>query len=502
MTHTALFLSQMPDVIPETSIMVPNHRLPRDADSNRSSLLRDAFRLLAPLLFTIFAIAAYFSALASSHYVSPHINPLVIASALYFSLLCLISIIKHSYYWAALPLVILSVPNAINDLFPSMHMGPAVLNTEPPAFALFTHIDLFLLLGLVRYGRFNLSRQLLTAAFVAFLTAYFVVTSYLSGTWSTNGIYGLFQVRYAILIYFIFREVRFDNAKEPFTLGLISAIVLTLMEATVLSLILTPGHLISGNFGKNPLGHLGAATLCFFIFYRAPKATLLRKYLPLGIATLLMLGSGTRFSIVAAMTSVFLVHSLRSSSLIKNVTYTLVGTLGFLTLLLVTPQGKSIFDGIAHISEGINVPDMLERTPESSSMITRLETWLHTYEMINKYWMTGIGPGNWSFLKGNFHIPYEGLLDPHNDVLNFVVSYGLPFGLLFYAAIFIYPLITGYRFSLKYHDDFLQGCYAFILCIAITGLTNATLWKHSVFGITCVFACIFISHRLDQKNGK
>lgn len=485
----------------ETSVMFANNRLPWGTNPNSASLLSSALRQLLLLLFTIFGIAAYLTALASNNYVAPHASVLVIASALYFLLLCLTSITRRSYYWAALPLVILSVPNAINDLFPSMYMGPPDASVDPPAFALFTHIDLFLLLGLLRHGRFNLSRQLVAAGFAVLFITFFVVTNYFASAWSTDGMYGLYQIRYALLAYLVFREVGFDNARRPFVLGLIAAIVLTLMETLVLSFLVAPaGHLISGNLGKNPLGHFGAAALSFFIFYRAPNAAILHKYLPLGIATLLMLGSGTRFSVVAALASVLLIRSIRSSTILKNAAYVLVGAFAMLTLLLVTPQGKSIVGGIAHVSESINAPHLIERTPDSSSMITRLQTWLNTADMASTHWLTGVGPGNWSFLKGDFHIPYEGLLDPHNDLLNFAVSYGVPFGLLFYAALLVYPLITGYRASFQRHDEFLQGCYAFILCIAFTGLTNATLWKHSIFGLTCIFACILIFSRREQTT--
>lgn len=481
--------------------MLGHHQLPSGSALNSGLLLSSVLRLLLLLFLTLVGIGAYFTALTGSNYVAPNVSVLIIASALYFLLLCLISVTKRPYYWAALPLVILSVPNAINDLFPSIYMGPPDASMEPPAFALFTHIDLFLILGLLRHGRFNLSRQLFAAGFAVLFIALFFVVNYLTSAWSTDGIYGLYQIRYALLSYLVFREVGFENARRPFVLGLIAAIVLTLMETLVLSFFVAPaGHLISGNLGKNPLGHFGAAALCFFVFYRAPKAALLYKYLPLGIATILMLGSGTRFSVVAALASVLLVHSIRSSTILKNAAYVLGGALAMLSLLLVTPQGKSIVEGIGHISESISTPDLIERTPESSSMITRLQTWLNTAEMASAHWLTGVGPGNWSFQKREFDIPYDGLLDPHNDLLNFIVSYGLPFGLLFYATLLVYPLIAGYRASFQRRDEFLQGCYAFILCIAFTGLTNATLWKHSIFGLTCIFACMLIFSRREQTT--
>lgn len=481
--------------------MIAHRRLPPHGTSNSAFVLKVALRFLPLLLLTIFIITSYLTAQHSNHYVAPLPSVLVIASAIYFILLYQISITRRFYYWISLPLVVLSVPNAINDLFPSLYMGPPDASVAPPAFALFTHIDIFLVLGLLRYGHFTLSKKLLAASFVVVITAFLTLTAYLTNIWSTNGVFGLYQLRYALLAYFLFSEVGCDNARRPFVLGLVAATFFTFTETLVFTVLASPsGHLISGNLGKNPLGHFGAAALSFFVFYRAPKAALLYKYLPLGIAALLMVGSGTRFSVVAAFASVLLVHSLRSSTLIKNAAYFLVGTLVMLTFLFNTPQGKSIVEGISHVSESVDAPDNIVRTPESSSMITRLQTWMSTAEMASTHWVTGVGPGNWSFMKDDFHIPYDGLLDPHNDLLNFIVSYGLPFGLLFYATLLVYPLIAGYRASFQRRDEFLQGCYAFILCIAFTGLTNATLWKHSIFGLTCIFACMLIFSRREQTT--
>lgn len=480
--------------------MLPNNRQLSGTNPRSVSLQRAVLRQFVPLLFTFSAIAVYLTALAGNHYVAPQTSVLIFASALYFSALCLISSTRRAYYWAALPLVILSVPNAINDSFPSVLMGPQDVDTEPPAFALFTHIDLFLTLGLVRYGRFKLSIQLIAAGLVTFLIVLFFIANYLTGAWATDGIYGLYQIRYALLTYLVFREIGFDNARQPFVLGLISSVFLILMETLTLSFLSAPGHLISGNLGKNPLGHFGAAMLCFFIIYRPTNAILLKKYLPLGISALLMFGSATRFSVFAALVSVFLIYSISSSTLLKNATYVLFGMLAMLTALIFMPQGKSVIEGLTHVSKGISAPDLIERTPESSSMITRLHVWQNTADMAFTHWPTGVGPGNWSFLKDSFDIPYAGLLDPHNDLLNFIATYGVPFGLLFYAAVLCYPLIAGFRSSFQHQDNFMQSCYAFVICIAFTGMTNATLWKHSIFGLSCIFACILIFSRRNETT--
>lgn len=457
------------------------------------------WRSLSVLAFTLFALSAYLATSRSETYVSPTTSILIYASALYYLALSIIALISRRYYWAVLPMIILSVPNAVNDLLPSVLMGPFNLTIAPPAFPLFTHIDLFLILGLFRYGTFSLSRRLVATVLIALLTSVFVLSNYLTGAWLTDGIYGLYQLRYALLLYLAFSQIGFTSANRLFVSGLIMAIGITLIETIAHTYVTSPpGHLLSGNLGKNPLGHVGAAMLCFFIFFDSPNKSFSFKFIPLSIAAILMLGSGTRFSILSAFSAAVLTYLLRSKMSARRLFYTFGAVIVGLAILSTTPQGASIAEGIARISESASSPEHIERTAESSSMVTRLHVWLGTIEMVSAHWSVGVGPGNWSFLKSDFNIPYDGLLDPHNDFLNFIVSYGTFLGVLLYLAILATPLLAARRAAFENGDNLLQGSFAFVLCITITGLTNATLWKHSVFALTCTFSLILLFHSRER----
>lgn len=484
-----------PDSSPRMSVMLTrtlalsSNLQSKNPSKNMPLPPRTIWRFLSAFIFLIFAVTVYLATLRGETYVAPNISLLIYASALYYVALSAIALTARPYYWAVLPLIVLSVPNAVNDLLPSALMGPEVPSIDTPAFPLFTHIDIFLLLGILRYGDFFASKRILITGFLFLSASILVLSNYLTGAWHTDGIYGLYQLRYAIFLYVAFTQIGFNHAHRPFVFGLAIAMTVTLIETIAYSYLTEPpGHLLSGNLGKNPLGHVGAATFCFFFFLRSPNAPSYFRFVALGITAFLMAGSGTRFSIVSAFFAITMTYLLRSNLSPKKISMALIGTLVGFALLSTTPQGASIAQGVARVSESISAPDYIERTPESSSMVTRLHVWQGTIDMASAHWLVGVGPGNWSFMKRDFHIPYDGLLDPHNDFLNFIVSYGIFFGGVFYLTILVVPLLAARHAAFHQGDSFLQAAFASVLCIALTGLTNATLWKHSVFALTSTFA--------------
>lgn len=96
------------------------------------------------------------------------------------------------------------------------------------------------------------------------------------------------------------------------------------------------------------------------------------------------------------------------------------------------PAGISMLDGMELVSENYSDPSSILVTPESSSMITRLILWLGTFDMIKEHPGLGVSPGNWAFHKQQYFIPFEDILDPHQDLLNYLSSYGVLPGAYFY----------------------------------------------------------------------
>ncbi len=75
-------------------------------------------------------------------------------SLITFTVLLIFVRMNQKYFYFFLPFVLVSFPNIINDLFPSFYMGP-LLKESKVAFSIFTHIDIFLIWGLISFQKSN-----------------------------------------------------------------------------------------------------------------------------------------------------------------------------------------------------------------------------------------------------------------------------------------------------------------------------------------------------------
>ena len=73
-------------------------------------------------------------------------------SLITFTVLLIFVRMNQKYFYFFLPFVLVSFPNIINDLFPSFYMGP-LLKESKVAFSIFTHIDIFLIWGLISFQK-------------------------------------------------------------------------------------------------------------------------------------------------------------------------------------------------------------------------------------------------------------------------------------------------------------------------------------------------------------
>jgi len=153
--------------------------------------------------------------------------------------------------------------------------------------------------------------------------------------------------------------------------------------------------------------------------------------------------------------------------------------------------GISLNLGLADIVSGKADSD-LYRTGETSSVITRLFTWHKSYDMYLDYYLFGAGPGMWSYLKLDYGIPYVGLLDPHNDIIHYAVSYGI-FGLIFYFLVYLRPIyIYALTSKVKKRSDLLY--FSILLLFFLASLANSLTWKHQFavlvfwFSLTLTFS--------------
>lgn len=124
--------------------------------SYKLSSLAQSIMLAIFLLFCIYflSIALFLSSHVSNAQILNYNDfnlSLSLVSLFIFTILLAIGLLNRAYYFFCLPLVILLVPNAINDLFPSYWAGP-VTERGAASVAIMTHIDLFLIGGVFLFS--------------------------------------------------------------------------------------------------------------------------------------------------------------------------------------------------------------------------------------------------------------------------------------------------------------------------------------------------------------
>src|SRR5690606_38637669 len=103
------------------------------------------------LAFVVFCFACY--AIISSWNLGnlsfPEITTISYASLILFIILCVFGIYSNNLYFAFLVFVMLAFPAPINDFFPGTYLGDPK-ERGSAIFPFFTHIDLYLILGILK----------------------------------------------------------------------------------------------------------------------------------------------------------------------------------------------------------------------------------------------------------------------------------------------------------------------------------------------------------------
>lgn len=393
-------------------------------------------------------------------------------------------------YWLLAPFLIVVTPNAVNDFFPA---APMSADIGAPFFSFFTHIDIYLLWGVLIYCDFSrrqsMARLLVPLSLVC-VSIFFLFGAVDSGRgWVFAA--GSYQLRYVFLFFLLFMFSNPVRYERYFSFSFVVALLLVVFEAAVFTFLRGHERLTSGNYGVNTLGHLMAAGAIFCLNRQA--ASYFEKICGFIVAAVLVISvilTGTRFSLLAIIIAFFLVVFIRRGRMSWLFLGGVMAVIFVSLFFLFVPLGVSMWEGIALVSQDIHDPLQIQITPESSSMITRLTLWWGTLAMLADHPWVGVAPGGWAFLKAHYGIFYESVLDPHQDFLNYVVSYGWFFGGVFFICIFIIPIFKVYR-CMDARKVVLWPWLALVLVFLIAGISNAVTWKHQVSALT-YFAALLV----------
>ncbi|WP_456415747.1 O-antigen ligase family protein [Thiolapillus sp.] len=428
------------------------------------------------------------------HYTAPGAIELV--SLCYFSLLCIIGLVKKRYYYLSLPLVIISVPNAINDIFPGHVMGPP-WEINSSVFSFITHIEIYLAIGIFRYWNFSENEKdtLPYAFFISSLLAALAIFKFIEYI-DTETIgyytYGLYQIRYILLIIPIAYLFNPNRDFRPFFIGLVAASLLLVVESFITTQLhygSLSGRLSSGNFATNVYGNMLAA-LFVFIAYAGNKLFSSAYYnlMIASVAILLFISlilTETRASLISIFPAILLI-ALYKNSYNKSFTYIAL----FIAFIIST---YFIYLSIQYLIYNEVISDSYVYQESTSSLHSRFILWSITTNIILDNLILGIGNGVWNYIKYDYGSPFEVLLDPHNDYLMIFASYGI-IGLISTFYIYIYPTYKSFT-SINKYSTLGSLVSVFIVPLSISAISNANSSKHQLFALLLFLVIVWYKYR-------
>jgi len=304
--------------------------------------------------------------------------------------------------------------------------------------------------------------------------------------------FGLYQIRYFMLLALVVSLFDIKNDFKYLFWGVCLASVLLIFESFATTYIRggVGQRLGSGNFAVNVFGNLLAALALFLYFGRryvpvrnGAKLFLFICMLSLVAAMLLTGTKGSLFSLLVSFVLLWRYAGFKSKS-----SYLLFyGPV----LLFVSAAVYFFYVYVGHLVSLHLFDDGYVYDSGTSSLRTRVVLWGITLDMIKDHYIFGIGNGLWNYLKYDYGSPFDVLLDPHNDYLNFVVNYGVVgVGAVFlcylyplYNVLFLKMRSTSHNFA---NSDYVVFA-SFIIPLAISSFTNANTAKHQVFALFILF---------------
>ncbi len=445
-----------------------------------------------------------------------HDRPITIASVCYFFALCIFLFCKRNLFWFLFPVVILTVPNAFNSLFPGVFLSPMSDKTNA-SFSFISHIDIFVIFYLFLKKKINLECSHVPYRYYSFLIyvsllmivplILLCVKHVLKGGDYIHIINGAYQFRYVVLLLLIGAELYTKRNVKLFLTGCMVAIPLLFFEGAISTILAGKnivGEMFSGNFANNVFGNSASMLFILFLCLARQNQGLVSR-VSLIVTSLLclviVLMTDVRAALLASIIGsiIVLVYNYLTAFRVLVATGVLVTCLGFflfhdkeiLGYMYTTYNSVEIIINAGYANNDLAID------PTNSSMLTRIAIWKGTIMMILDNNLLGIGTGQWNYLKSEYGIPFNVLLDTHNDYLNYLVQYGVISGSVLIFMFFLLPIIKMLNFKSKI--NYANEYYIALMVFGVTCLTNANTNKHQVM---MLFLVLLLLGRMKEEKTK
>jgi O-antigen ligase len=460
------------------------------------------FPFLLFIAVLIFSILALNSAGAQDYLVFTELNVLSYISLALFLIIVYFSAVSDRIYFSFLIFVIFAFPAPVNDFFPGAYMGD-FREQGAAIFPFFTHIDLFLCLGVLKGIIRNHKISFVKAGLFVF-TIICLFTSFLLNYFKDNTaeellllVQGTYQIRYLIELFLLLSLNDIMKFKNNVLIGVMLSVPFLLAEAVAFTLKSHLPALSSGSLANNTFASIIAAVLLFLIVIRRnyPFSPFYQRMILATIffAIVIVIGTGARMAILAFFVSYFIYSYMRDRkrSSLKKKLYWILSIVIFVTAIFVASSllpkrynPKTII-GRVHFSElstDLTKTIQIDRSWETNSLITRLQLYTTSINMFITHPVEGIGAGRWDLYKNKYGFPEFLLIDSHNGYLSVISQYGL-LGIPLIFLIYIFPIIRIYRLRSNTDMPFLFFLALINFYIAIADLSNSGIFKHQIFAL-------------------
>lgn len=413
-----------------------------------------------------------------------------------FIIVLAISLLKFENYLTALIFIIFGFPANVNNLFPGIPLG---LEDEigSSSFPILTHIELFLIFGILRYYNLKLNCNNFYSAPLTLIVL--LTLSYAANIFKSNDelefglmVAGSYQIRILILFLFILSfDFKSLDLQKVIVDGLKLSLVFLFIESSLYTFLNGRTSLTSGSLGVNTFGNILAAIGLYFLVMRLNTGKKYRiNYFWITLPILMSIGTGTRMSIIAFLFG-FLIYNFPIFKLrLINILVLLSSVFIYYFL---APDKFNIFqlinaELITYVFNDYSESGLSGfRTDDNSSLITRLLLFRTSINMIFDNFFLGIGAGKWNYLKNEYGFLIPVLIDSHNGYLSAFSQYGLIAGSLFISFIMIKPVFLFSNFS-KVDNLYLLGSIPSVMLIA--EFSNSGLFKIQVFSLLTFIAIV------------
>lgn len=438
---------------------------------------------------------------------------ITIVSLVYFFALLIFSFSSEKHFWFVLPVVILTVPNAFNSIFPGFYLTH-IGERGNATFSFISHIDIYflshILLIILREKKIQLSKDMSINSlyFIVFFLGLSLL--YNCGELLFNGgdvlhvLNGAFHFRYTFLFLLVCVQLKKTENEQAFIHGLLISIPVLFLEGIVSTFLSGSdffGSLQSGNFANNVFGNLLAFLFIFLWMLDSSKINyklLLRICIFILFLSILM--TGVRGALLSLFFGFIAYYFLIRISFISFFVSLLIAAI-ITYFMLVYFDHFYLFEYLLELYNSFILiiehgygTDGIKVDETNTSLITRFSLWIGTFDMGIQNWFFGVGSSQWNYLKSDYGINFNILLDPHNDYLNFFALYGFG-GLLFIYILYIKPVF--YVFFSKLTDNFNIYKISFFV-LSVSALTNANNSKHQVFALIIIFYVLSLWYEKEK----